>query len=199
MITSHNNQFEFNLPSDFLSEELENKYAPLLKKQHLPYSNVYEYLNSTIKDAVFPNMSFESASQTAVRGAEVMYKSAKNVHNAFTREIDISFSSMNGHLNYFILVDAAISHYLDTEDTYLSPLIIHILDKDSDVIHRLVFRSVNIRSVSELRLSYSDQLSEEHTFTISFYFNWLDIIFVPDGKDIITNENKLPPPAELSL
>ena len=186
-LSSLSSQFIFNLPTDFISQDIKNKYKKMLRKNHIPYDDVLDYINSTITEVAFPSMSYITPEQTMYHGKQIQWKGAQNVYDTFNRELDVTFDSVNSHLNYFILVDILVSEYLDTSKTYSPDLSITILDKHGDAIFDVLFRSVNIKSLSETRLNFADQAVDQKTFTMSFIYNYIDIKYNLDDNDIITD------------
>ena len=186
-ISSQSGLFIFNLPTDFVSPEAEEQYMKMIRKNRIPAESVVSYLNSAIKEIAFPSMSFDLPMQNHKYGKEITWKSSKNVYDTFTKELDITFKSINSHLNYFIMLDMCVNHYLDVQRTYDSPLHIRILDKHKDAIFEIRFRSVNLKGLSENRLNYADLATEEKTFTMTFAYNYMDIGFLLTDQDIISD------------
>lgn len=186
-VSSQSGLFIFNLPTDFIPTEIELNYMKMLKKNRIPYDDVIMYLNSTIKEITFPGLTFDLPVQTQKYGKEITWKSSKNVYDTFTRELDITFKSVNSHLNYFIILDMCVNHYLDVLKTYDSPMFIRVLDKHKDAIYEIKFRAVNLKALSEIRLNYSDLAAEEKTFTMTFAYNFLDIVYLLTNEEIITS------------
>lgn len=187
-LSSLNSQFIFNLPADFVSLETKERYKKVLRKNHIPYDDIIDYLNSNITEVNFPSVSYDTPEQTHYHGKQIQWKGSVNVHDTFQRELDVTFDSVNSHLNYFILLDILISEYLNTDKNYSPNLAITILDKHGDAIYRVEFKSVNIKSLSDLRLNYSDQISDQKTFSLSFIYNYIEIGYELDGDDIITDD-----------
>lgn len=180
-LSSQGSQFIFNLPSDFFTEEILNKYNPLLEKNWVQYTNIVDYLNSTIKEMVFPGLSIQSPIQRVKRGKEINYKPATNVNDiASSRELDITFRSVDSHLNYMILHDMFIKHYLDTGSLFVNPFILQVLDIHRDVIYEVHFKEIILKSLSEMRFLYNDQAISETGFTLTFSFNFYETIFNMD-------------------
>lgn len=184
-ISSQSSLFIFNLPVDLVNAKLETEYMKLLKKNRIPYESVVDYLNSSIKEITFPGLNFDLPIQTQKYGKEISWKSSRNVYDTFNRELDITFKSVNSHLNYFIILDMCLNEYLDVQNTYSSPMFVRILDKHKDAIFEIRFRSVNLKSLSENRLNYSDSAIEEKTFTVTFAYNYLDLTSLLSGNDIV--------------
>ena len=57
-LSSQSSQFIFNLPANFLPNEVLETYTPILEKNWVQYENVVDYINSTIKSVSFPGLSF---------------------------------------------------------------------------------------------------------------------------------------------
>jgi hypothetical protein len=64
-----------------------------------------------------------------------------------------------------------------------------ILDKDGDIIYTIRFRSVLLKSQSELRLAYQVQDIAEQTFSLTFKFNFLDIYWMLDDQSPIREQS----------
>jgi hypothetical protein len=115
-LSSQNSQFVFNLPSDFIPQEIINTYTPILQKNWIQYENVVDYLNSTIKSINYPGLTVETPEQKLIRGKVRAYKPAKNVQDILSsHEIQVTFRSVDSDLNYWICYDIFTKHYLDTD------------------------------------------------------------------------------------
>jgi hypothetical protein len=176
-ISSQNNAFIFNLPADMVEPYLVQQFQDLMDKNFIPYESVLEYLNSTIKEIVFPSLTFETKQQIKKRGKIINWKDSKHVMDNFNSEIDITFRSVDSHLNYFILLQTLLEFYLNTKKHQIPFFSINILDKDGTLIYTLIFEEVLLKSLSEVRLSYQHYDVTEKTFTLTFKYNFIDIIW----------------------
>ena len=174
-ISSQNNQFLFNFPKDFMAEEVETRLKRYMKKNWIPYDDPISYINSTLKEVVFPSISYEGSEQTHKFGKKIEYKPATNIYDTYTNSLDITLRSVDSHTNYFMLQQLFAEYYNNTRKYYLPWLNIMILDKDGDVIYSVVFRSVLLKSLSEQRLLYQAQDVSEQTFSITFKYNFFDV------------------------
>lgn len=186
-ISSQNNQFIFNLPEDFIDSELELQFKKLMYKNYIPYDSVISYINSTIKEIIFPSASFNVLEQTVKYGKQIAYKDSKNIYDSFTREIDITFRSVDSHTNYFILLQIINKFILNNNMLHIPFLSIQILDKDGDLIYTVYFDQVLLKTISEKRLSYNASTVNEDTFSITFQYNWIDIRWELDDNNSKTN------------
>jgi len=200
-LSSHSSNFQFNLPSDLIPTNVVEQYSPVLEKNHVQYMNVVDYLNSTILSVGIPGLSIDTPEQIRKRGKKINYKPATNVQDILaTNELDIEFRSVDGDLNYFILWDIFIKHYLDTRPAqYIAPFVLTALDIKRDAIYDIQFREIILKSLSELRMSYSEQRYQEKTFTISLVFNWYDMDFkLNPTKQLIKDSTFLDAPRIVS-
>jgi hypothetical protein len=175
-ISSQNNQFIFNFPQDFISRRLETQFQLLMDKNHIPYNDVIDYVNAAIKDIVFPSVSYNTVEQNLYHGKKVNWREAGNVLDKFQGEIDVTFRSVDSHLNYFIISQVLTDYYLNKKN-YLDVLSIQVLDKDGDLIYTILMKEVMYKSLSELRMAYYATEFNEQTFTIQFAYNFMDIIW----------------------
>lgn len=175
-ISSQNNQFIFCFPQDFVSRRLEKQFQILMDKNHVPYNDVIDYVNATIKDIVFPSVSYETAEQRIRHGKKVQWREAGNVMDKFQGEIDVTFRSVDSHLNYFIVLQILNDFYLNKAN-YFDVINIKVLDKDGDLIYTVLLKEVIYKSLGELRMAYYATDFNEQTFTIQFTYNFIDIIW----------------------
>lgn len=171
---SQNNQFLFNLPQGFVDDALEKKFQILMDKNFVPYSSIIDYISSTIKELVFPSISYDTVTQKNKHGKNIRFREAGNVNDKFQGELDIIFKSVDSHLNYFMMLEVANTYYLK-EENYLPELTVHILDKDGDIIYTVVLTEVIVLSLSELQLSYNSSNFSEQTFSFQIAYNYINI------------------------
>lgn len=183
ILNSQNNQFIFNLPVELLSKKLSDKFSLLLEKNFIPYSNVLNYINSTIKEISFPSLTLDTKEQVLKRGKVVKWKDSKSVYDLFSNTVDITFRSVDSHLNYFILLEIIINYYLDTKNKQIPQMELLVTDKYGDVIYTIIFEEVLINSLSELRLGYSMFDISEKTFSLSFTYNFIRIYWEVSDKN----------------
>jgi hypothetical protein len=185
-LSSQGSQFVFNLPSDFLKQEIVNTYTPILEKNWVQYDNVIDYLNSTIKSVNFPGLSFDGPTQILMRGKERKYKPSKNVQDIVTsRELTINFRSVDADLNYWLMYDILIKHYLDVEELFLNPFTITCLDIHRDAIYKIKFFEIILKGLGDNTFDYSQQKVNAKEFTLSFSFNWYDIEFLLNKSKVL--------------
>lgn len=184
-LSSQSSQFIFNLPPDFIQSEIINSYTPILEKNWIQYENVIDYLNSTIKAVNFPGISFETPMQHLIRGKERMYKPAKNVQDIGGHDATITFASVDADINYWIIFDILIKHYLDTDNLYLNPFTITAVDIHRDGIYKISFREIILKNLSEISFNYSQQKVSSKEFTMAFHYNFFDIEFLLDKSKVL--------------
>jgi hypothetical protein len=174
-LSSQNNAFKFNLPQDFIEPWLVKQFQILMDKNFIQYATINDYVSSTIKEIVFPGLSFDVAEQKLRFGKKVSWKEAGSVFDKFTNELDVTFRSVDSHLNYFILLESLIEFYENTNKHQIEMFDVDILDKDGDIVYTVLFKEVLLKSISEKRLSYQRQDLQEDTFTITFRYNFIDV------------------------
>jgi hypothetical protein len=185
-LSSQNSQFIFNLPSNFIPTELVETYQPILEKNWVQYENIIDYLNSTIKSVNFPGMNFEMPQQILVRGKQRNYKPAKNLQDIITtRELTVTFRSVDSDLNYWLMFDILSKHYLDVENLYLTPFTITCVDIHRDAIYVIKFYEIILKSISDNTFNYSQQKVNSKEFTLNFNFNFYDIEFLLNQSKVL--------------
>ena len=185
-LSSQGSQFVFNLPSDFLPTEIINTYKPVLEKNWVQYESVIDYINSTIKAVNFPGIGFEMPKQTNIRGKERQFKPAKNIQDiTTTHDLTVTLRSVDSDLNYWLMFDIISKHYLDVENSFVTPFTITCLDIHRDAIYVIRFYEIIIKALSDNTFNYSQQKVNAKEFTLTFHFNFYDIEFLLNKSKII--------------
>ncbi|NBP58023.1 hypothetical protein EBU71_16090 [bacterium] len=185
-LSSQSSQFQFNLPSDFLPQEILSTYTPILEKNWVQYENVLDYLNSTIKSVNFPGISIATPEQRLIRGKIRAYKPATNVQDILSsHELSVKFRSVDADLNYWLVYDIVSKHYLDVLNLYINPFILTALDIWRDAIYRIRFYELIAMSLGEITFDYSQQKTNAKEFTLTFKFNFTDVEFLLDKSKVL--------------
>lgn len=185
-LSSQSSQFIFNLPSDFLPGEILETYTPILEKNWIQYENVIDYLNSTIKGVNFPGISFDMPKQITMRGKERNFKPARNVQDiTSTRDLTVTFRSVDSDLNYWLMFDVISKHYLDTENAFVNPFTITCVDIHRDGVYSIRFYEIILKGLSENNFNYSQQKVNAKDFNLTFHFNFYDIEFLLNQSKVL--------------
>lgn len=188
-LSSQSSQFIFNLPSDFLPQEIINTYTPILEKNWVQYENVIDYINSTIKSVNFPGLSIQTPEQSLIRGKKRSYKPATNVNDIVSsREFQVTFRSIDSDLNYWLVFDIFQKHYLDVINMYIKPFTITAVDIHRDAIYVVKFFEIIALSLSEVIFDYSQQKVNPKEFTLTFKFNFVQIEFLLNQSKVMELE-----------
>lgn len=185
-LSSQGAQFIFNLPSNFLPQEIINTYTPILEKNWVQYENVIDYINSTIKSVNFPGISFDMPKQITMRGKERQFKPAKNPQDiTSTHELTVTLRSVDSDLNYWLLFDILSKHYLDTENQWLNPFTVTCVDIHRDAIYVIKFYEIILKGLQDNTFNYSQQKVQAKDFTMTFHFNFYDIEFLLNKSKVL--------------
>ena len=185
-LSSQSSQFIFNLPGDFLPNEVIETYKPILEKNWVQYEDVIAYINSTIKSVNFPGISFDMPKQMTMRGKERQFKPAKNVQDiTTTHDLTVTLRSVDSDLNYWLMFDIISKHYLDTENSFLNPFTITCVDIHRDAIYVIRFYEIVLKGMSDNTFNYSQQKVQSKDFTLNFHFNFYDIEFLLNRSKVL--------------
>lgn len=188
-LLSQGNQFIFNLPSDFLTPEVIADYQPILEKNWIQYENVIDYLNSTIRGIDFPGIRFETPTQTQMRGYVRNYKPAQNIQNIVGHDLNITFASVDSHLNYFLMFEMITKHYLDTNNMFVEPFLMTALDIHRDAIYEVKFHEIILKNLTDNRFDYGQEKINQPDFTMTLSFNWYDVEFMLTKSKVLELDN----------
>jgi hypothetical protein len=184
-LSSQPSQFVFNLPSDFLPQEIISTYKPILEKNWVQYENVIDYINSTIKSVNYPGLSLNMPEQNLYHGKVRSYKPATNINDILSnREISVSLRSVDSDLNYWLCVDILSKHYLDVMNLYINPFRLTAVDIHRDAIYEIRFFEIIMSSIGDMTFDYSQQRVNAKEFTLNFRFNFIEVEFLLDKSKV---------------
>lgn len=186
-LSSQASQFVFNLPQGFLPAEIIETYQPILEKNFVPYENVIDYLNSTIIGVNFPGLSIKlPTNRVEVRGKKRYLPPATNIQDIITtNELTVTMRSVDADLNYWVMFDILMKHYMTNEYTFVDPIQISCLDMHRDEIYVITFSEVIFRELSSNDFKYNAQKVAPKEFTLTFHFNFYDIEFMLDKRKVL--------------
>jgi len=185
-LSSQGSQFIFNLPSDFIKQEIIETYTPILEKNWVQYENVIDYINSTIKSVNFPGVGIDMPKQVNMRGKERQFKPAKNVQDiTSTHDLTVTFRSVDSDLNYWLVFDILTKHYLDVDNAWVNPFTITCVDIHRDAIYVIRFYEIILKGLSDNTFNYSQQKVNSKEFTMNFHFNFYDIEFLLNKSKVL--------------
>ena len=124
--------------------------------------------------------------QITMRGKERQFKPAKNIQDIITtRELQVTFRSVDSDLNYWLMFDIISKHYLDVENSFLNPFTITCVDIHRDAIYIIKFYEIILKSLSDNDFNYSQQKVSAKEFTMTFNFNFYDIEFLLNQSKVL--------------
>lgn len=178
-LSSKNNQFRFEFPRTFIPKQIADKYRPLLNK--MPGTMITEpidYFNYGIQSLNVPGPSFEPVSQNDNPGLTRKFRTSTPRQENFDKSLSVTMQSFDGWVNYWLAVEIYEYYYSrSTKQQYIPEGIgIELLDFEGFAWVNVKFKDMLMTGVSELDLNFSSNTVEFQTFTISFTYNFLDIV-----------------------
>lgn len=187
-LTTVNNQFHFSLPLDFIPESREERYMDLLKAKRKLAPSVIDYINSTIQSVSFPSINFPVVNNPQIlKRKQIKWKTVGNIYDLFDDTITVTFLNVDSNINYIIMLDVLMNHYLNVEKPYDSSIVITMLDQNRQALYHIQFRDVIWTGMSDNTFAFNDSAVQNKTFTATFTYNFIDFEYVADKVDVITD------------
>lgn len=172
LLNSKYNDFVFKFPPMFFPKKFDNKYLPFLNRSKIPFTSITDYINYTIQSVSWPSITTETIEQFYKNGYRV-YKGGWDLLTYTSREIVVTFKTVESYINYFIMQDL-LEYYWDIYQgkeenmSHLPNLYLMLLDRYGYLIVTFKYTNVVFHSLSELELSYASNVPEFRTFTATF-------------------------------
>lgn len=189
-LTTLNNQFHFSLPLDFIPTGSEERYMKLLGAKRKLYVSVLDYLNSTIQSITFPSINFPIVNNPQnLKRKQIQWKTVGNIYDLFDKTVTVTFLNVDSNINYTIILDILMNHYLNVDKPYDDSLVITTLDEKRNALYHVQYRDVIWTGMSDNTFAYNDQTLQNKNFTATFTYNFIDFEYVADKIDIITGNS----------
>lgn len=189
-LTTLNNQFSFSLPLDFIPASREERYMEMLGAKRKLHNSVLDYINSSIQSISFPSINFPVVNNPQIlKRKEIKWKTVGNIYDLFDDTITVTFLNVDSNINYVIMLDILMKHYLNVDKPYDDSLIITVLDENRKALYHIQFRDVIWTGLSDNTFAFNDQTIQTKNFTATFTYNFIDFEYVADKVDIITNNS----------
>ena len=195
--------FKLTLPNDFICEEINDKYAKIIKEQKSFLTKPIDFLNETIQSVQilgFNEGTFQQPQSATGKpvidpsrkeqnrflhtSSEYSYRSEKNPIALIDKTLNIFFRHTLGFVNYFLLFENFFYQY--ARDRKYSELTnqfnIDIFNNIGEVYSRIVIFDPVINGIDMLDLNYNAPVAQSQTFKVEFKYSNLDFQFI-DTKD----------------
>lgn len=194
--------FKLTLPDEFIVEEINNKYAKVLQKQHGFFYKPIDFLNESIQKIQILGFSDATVAQQQHgigyplygddsrmeqnkflhTGTDFIYRSEVNPLQLIDKTLNVVFKHNVGFVNYFLLFEnfwhlyARDKQYKEIDKDFT----IDILNHEGYVYARIHLYGVYMNSMDMLDLDYTQPVASSQTFNVSFKYSNIDFEFIED-------------------
>ncbi len=204
-LNSRSDLFKVEFPRTFIPKAIKDKYAQYVFRMPTMINDVTDLINYTIQTVTIPTMNYTpveqvkpdvksplqqsntnpnslgSSSTDAARTRR--WRSSGNYQEIFTKEFTVTFQLVDGHVNYWILLDTLLYYYdPTTKSRFTENIPVRILDSEGNLMFTAMFMDCLYTGLSEYQLSYSDLSQEFKTFDATFQYNTLDLDLLPQNR-----------------
>jgi len=204
-LNARSDLFKVEFPRTFIPQSLKDKYSPYVFRMPTMINDVTDLINYTIQTVTIPTMNYEPVEQmipdiknkfapqtaspnslgnsTTEAGRKHTWRSSSNIQEVFTKEFTVTFQLIDGHINYWILLDTLLYFYdFQNRERFTENIPVRILDAEGNVMFTAQFTDYLFTGLTEYQLSYSDLSQEFKTFDATFQYNTLSLELLPDNK-----------------
>jgi len=170
LLNSRYNNFNFQFPKNFFYESIIKRYDPFFKRVPIPYTNLSDFMSYTVQSVSWPAISTEIAEQYK-HSSKPVYKSGFGGERYMSKELTVTFRTVEGYLNYFVMNDMYLEYWKlfnENEKIFVPNLTLYLLDHYGYLLMTVHYKDVVYSGLSELELSYASNVPEFKTFTATF-------------------------------
>lgn len=204
-LNARSDLFKVEFPRTFIPKAIKDKYSQYVFRMPTMINDVTDLVNYTIQTVTIPTMNYTPVEQvkpdvknrfnqgdnnpnslgtsSTDAGRTRRWRSSQNYQEIFTKEFTVTFQLVDGHVNYWILLDTLLYYYdPTTKSRFTENIPVRILDAEGNVMFTALFIDCLFTGLTEYQLSYSDLSQEFKTFDATFQYNTLDLQLLPDSK-----------------
>jgi len=201
-LNARSDLFKVEFPRNFIPDSIKKKYEPYVFRMPTMINDVSDLINYTIQTVTIPTMNYTPVEQVKPEGKNRFipeepspnslgsssteagrirrWRSSSNVQEIFTKEFQVTFQLIDGHINYWIMLDTLLYYYdFANRKTFTESIPIRILDAEGNVMFTAQFIDTLFTGLTEYQLSYSDLSQEFKTFDATFQYNTLNLELLP--------------------
>jgi len=171
------NNYELSLPSDWLYDEVVNKYTRYFKSEKSIYPKLINFINSTIQSISWPSISLTNVEQRE-KGKTKSFRGGEPAELGFTKEVTITFKCSENYLNYMIMRDL-LFEYMKTvgnaKDSFMPDIMLNMLDSSGRVVMTFQYIDIVYFAITELELSMGSNTAEYRSFDIQLAYKDIKI------------------------
>ena len=125
-------------------------------------------MSYTVQSVSWPAIDAQIAEQDLGNDYRV-FKGGFDAQKYLNKEIIITFRTVEGYLNYFVMLDAWEQYWkLESEDTFVPNFTLRLLDNYGFQIMSVNYYNIVYKTLSELEISYASNVPEFRTFSCTF-------------------------------
>ena len=204
-LNARSDLFKVEFPRNFIPKSIKEKYEPYVFRMPTMVNDVSDLINYTIQTVTIPTMNYTPAEQmkpegknrfipeepspnslgssTTEAGRTRRWRSSQNIQEIFTKEFQVTFQLIDGHINYWIMLDTLLYYYnFQNKERFTESIPVRILDAEGNVMFTALFVDCLFTGLTEYQLSYSDLSQEFKTFDATFQYNTLNLELLPQNN-----------------
>ena len=201
-LNARSDLFKVEFPRNFIPKSIKEKYEPYVFRMPTMINDVSDLINYTIQTVTIPTMNYTPAEQMKPEGKNRFvaeepspnslgsssteagrtrrWRASTNIQEIFTKEFQVTFQLIDGHINYWIMLDTLLYYYnFANKERFTESIPVRILDAEGNVMFTALFVDCLFTGLTEYQLSYSDLSQEFKTFDATFQYNTLNLELLP--------------------
>jgi hypothetical protein len=157
-LNARSDLFKVEFPRTFIPKSIKDKYAPYVFRMPTMINDVTDLINYTIQSVTIPTMNYTPVEQVKpdtkapIQSQEEVnpnslgtsqtkaartrrWRSSQNYQEIFTKEFQVTFQLIDGHVNYWIMLDTLLYYYdFRNKQRFTESIPIRILDAEGNVM-----------------------------------------------------------------
>ncbi len=161
-LNARSDLFKVEFPRNFIPKSIKEKYEPYVFRMPTMINDVSDLINYTIQTVTIPTMNYTPAEQMKPEGKNRFipedpnpnslgsssteagrtrrWRSSTNIQEIFTKEFQVTFQLIDGHINYWIMLDTLLYYYnFQNKERFSESITVRILDAEGNVMFTALF------------------------------------------------------------
>ena len=170
------NMYTIWFPRNFFYPEVEKRWTPIIKRLKLQYQTIEDFLNASVQNVTFPEMSLAPVNQPQTM-FNIKYRGGKELEPILDKNLTVTFKLMEGFIIYWMLFEQIELYQKYAEkDPFWPSMYVSFLDHHGFELLVFEFEKIVPTGMSQFNLSYATTAAEFNTFTLNMVYNRFKIL-----------------------
>lgn len=177
----------------FIPTDIDTFYMPYIERMPTYIDSSRILVESSLQSIKLPSFAYQPVNQITKdtynkNSTSSNYRTSINMQENSDKTITLNFKTLNGYINYWILLDTFFYHNdMKNGNTFIGDISVYLLDVEGSIMFTRIFRDCIFNEISEIEMAYSENVQTFEIFSITLTYSKSEIEFSNPGNPLNFN------------